>query len=61
MTLSVLIRAFSDVEKPFLFSDLAKSENKKGFSTSEKVRIMSVHGFGFKQFHYLIIHKAVTE
>ena len=36
---------FSDVEKPFLFSDLAvkaaKSENKKGFSTSEKARISS--------------------
>ena len=40
-----LIRAFSDVEKPFLFSDLvaltAKSENKKGFSMSEKARISS--------------------
>ena len=40
----MLIRAFSDVEKPFLLSDLAaltaKSENKNGFSTSEKVRII---------------------
>ena len=38
----LLIRAFYDVEKPLLFSDLAaltaKSENKKGFTTSEKVR-----------------------
>ena len=38
-----IIRALSDVEKPFLFSDLAaltaKSENKKGFSTSEKAQI----------------------
>ena len=38
----VLIRAFCDLEKPcLLFSDLAaltaKSENKRGFSTSEKV------------------------
>ena len=42
---SWVIRAFSDVEKPFLFSDLAiktaKSENKKGVSTSEKARISS--------------------
>ena len=40
----LLIRAFSDVEKPFfLFSDLtaltAKSEYNKGFSMSEKARI----------------------
>ena len=39
------IRAFSDVGKPFSFSDLAvkaaKSENKKGFSTSEKAWISS--------------------
>ena len=36
------IHAISDVDKPFLFSDLApksaKSENKNGFSTSEKAR-----------------------
>ena len=35
----------SDVEKTFLFSDLAvkaaKSEKKKGFSMSEKARISS--------------------
>ena len=40
---SRVIRAFSKVEKPFLFSDLAaltaKPENKKGFSRSEKARI----------------------
>ena len=40
---SRVVRAFSDVEKTFLFSDLAvlttKSENKKGFSMSEKARI----------------------
>ena len=40
------IRAFSDIEKPLLYSDLAvkavKSENKKkGFSTSENARISS--------------------
>ena len=37
------IRAFSDVEKPFSFSDLAvltaKSGNKEGFSMSEKAQI----------------------
>ena len=45
---SRVIRAFSDVEKPFLFSVLvvkaAKSENKynvQGFSTSEKAQISS--------------------
>ena len=42
---SRVIRAFSDVEMPFLFSDLAvkaaKSENKKAFTTSEKTRISS--------------------
>ena len=43
-----LIRAFSDVEKPF-HSDYAvltaKSENKKGFfSTPEKARITRLHG-----------------
>ena len=40
---SRLIRAFSGVEKRFSVSDLTvkavKSENKKDFSTSEKVRI----------------------
>ena len=39
------VRAFSDVKKPFLFSDLAvkaaKSENKNGFTTSEKAMISS--------------------
>ena len=37
-----VIQAFSDVEKPFLFSDFkaAKSENKKELSTSEKARII---------------------
>ena len=43
---SRVIRAFSDVEKPFLLSDFAvkaaKSENKKGFSTSEKARMSSM-------------------
>ena len=38
--LSRLIQVFFEAEKSFLFSDLAaftaKSENKKGFSTSEK-------------------------
>ena len=42
-----VIRAFSDVEKPYLFSDWAvkaanltvKTENKKDFSTPEKTRI----------------------
>ena len=42
---SLVIRAFSDIEKPFLFSDLAvkdaKSENEKGFSTSEMALISS--------------------
>ena len=40
---SRVIRAFSDVEKTFLFSDLAatKSENKKVFSTSQKARLIS--------------------
>ena len=42
----VIIRGFCGVEKPFLFTDLAaltaKSENKKGFSTSEKVGITFV-------------------
>ena len=42
---SRVVRAFSDVEKPFLFSDLAvkaaKSENIKVFSMSEKARISS--------------------
>ena len=40
---SRVIGAFFDVEKPILFSYLAvkaaKSENKKGFSTSEKARL----------------------
>ena len=40
-----VIPAFSDVKKSSFFSDLAvkaaKSENKKGFSTSEKARISS--------------------
>ena len=40
-----VIRAFSDGEKPFLFSDFAvkaaKSENKNVFSTPEKARISS--------------------
>ena len=42
----LLIRAFSDVEKPFLFSDFAGSNppnqkiiEQKVFSTSEKARI----------------------
>ena len=43
---SRVVRAFSDVEKPFLFSDLAvkapKSENKKGLSMSEKSTISSL-------------------
>ena len=42
---SRIIRAFSDIEKLFLFSDLAdeavKSESNNGFSTSEKARISS--------------------
>ena len=42
---SRLIRAFSDVEQPFLFFDLAvkvaKSENYKVFSPSEEPRISS--------------------
>ena len=42
---SRVIRAFSDVEKPFLFFDLAvkaaKSENKEDLSTSEKALISS--------------------
>ena len=42
---SRVIRAFSDIEKIFLFSGLAvkdaKSENTKGFSTSEKTWISS--------------------
>ena len=42
----VIIRGFCGVERPFLFSDLgalnAKPENKKGFSTSEKVGIRFV-------------------
>ena len=40
-----VIRAFRDVEKPVLISDLAavtaKSENKIGFSRSEMARISS--------------------
>ena len=40
-----VIRAFCDVEKPVLISDLAvtgaKSENKIGFSMSEMARISS--------------------
>ena len=39
----MIIQAFSDVEKPFLFSDLAANKNKKGFSTSEKARITSMN------------------
>ena len=36
-------KAFSDIEKPSLISDLAvKSENKKAFSTSKKARIISL-------------------
>ena len=42
---SRVIRAFSGVKTPFLFSDLAvqaaKSENEKGVSTSETARISS--------------------
>ena len=42
---SWVIRAFSDVEKPFLFSNLvnkaAKSDNKKDFSMSENAQICS--------------------
>ena len=42
---SRVIRAFSDAGKPFLFSNLAvtaaKSGNKTGFPTSEKVRTSS--------------------
>ena len=42
---SRVIRAVSDFEKTFLFSDLevktSKSEDKKGFSTSDKARIGS--------------------
>ena len=38
-----IIQAVSDIEEPLLFSDVAvkaaKSENKKGFSVSEKARI----------------------
>ena len=38
-----VIRAFFNVKKPFLFSDLAvkaaKSENEKGFSTEDEARI----------------------
>ena len=44
-----LIQAFSDVEKPFLFSDLMaltiKSENKKGFSMSEKAWTIRLSGW----------------
>ena len=39
--------AFSDVEKPFLFSDLAataKSENTKGVSASEKAQFTQLPG-----------------
>ena len=42
---SRVIRAFADVEKPFLFSDFvkaAKSENEKVFVTSEKAGICSI-------------------
>ena len=42
---SQVIQAFFDVEKPFLFSDLAvkatKSETKIGFLTSQKAKISS--------------------
>ena len=41
-------KPFFDVEKPFSFSGsvvkAAKSENKKGFSTSEKARITRLPG-----------------
>ena len=41
-------RAFSDIEKPFFFSDLValttKLETEKGFSKSEKPRITRVPG-----------------
>ena len=42
------MQAFSDIEKPFLFSDLVAlsptSENKKGFSTSGKAWITRLPG-----------------
>ena len=41
--------AFSDVEKPFLFSEFdAKSENKKSFSMSEKAQIETGYTCLFK-------------
>ena len=50
------IQVFSDVEKPFLFSDLVvvtavkatRSENDKGFSTLEKAQINLGHALNQK-------------
>ena len=42
---TLIFRAFSDVEKPFSFSDLKPPNQKikKGFSTSKKARIRSLN------------------
>ena len=58
---SRVILAFTDVEKPFLFSDSVvkdvKSENKNSFSTSKKAHISSrvntQRAFGAKMTSYL--------